>query len=333
MNNLGSLFRTDLCVRDLRVAVLLPCYNECATVRSVVEDFRKALPSAKVYVYDNNSSDGSAAIAASAGAIVRSEERQGKGYVVRRMFADIEADVFVICDADGTYDASAVSRLISILVDGGLDMVVGARVEKAEAAYPPAHKFGNWLLTNLVKIMFGAGFSDMLSGYRVMSSRFVKSFPQASRGFEIETELTIHALQLQMPTAEGQTDYRERPIGSSSKLRTIRDGYRILTKIMIMLKRERPLYLFGLVSATLMVASLLAGTPVVLDYLETGEVPRLPSAVLATGLIILSFLSFFCGLILDTVTCGRNEAKRLRYLELPSILAVFDDRVRLDNGQ
>lgn len=313
---------------DYEIAVLLPCFNEGTTVESVVRQFREALPEAQIYVYDNNSSDGSARLATSAGAIVRSEARQGKGHVVRRMFADIEADVFIICDADGTYDASAAPRLVKTLTDDGLDMVVGTRVEIGDAAYPPAHKFGNWLLTSLVKVIFGTGFTDMLSGYRVMSSRFVKSFPQASRGFEIETELTIHALQLQMPVKESLTDYRERPIGSTSKLRTVRDGFGILTKILVMLKRERPLYLFGLISFGLLAASIFAGTPVVSDYLASGTVPRLPSAVLATGLMILSFLSLFCGLILDTVTCGRNEAKRLRYLELPSIHAICGERAR-----
>ena len=308
----------------LQIAVLLPCYNESTTVESVVRQFQRALPQARIYVYDNNSSDRSGQLAAEAGAIVRCEHRQGKGHVVRRMFADIKADVFIMCDADGTYDASAAPRLVRTLTDEGLDMVVGTRVEVGNAAYPPAHRFGNWLLTSLVKVIFGTGFTDMLSGYRVFSSRFVKSFPQASRGFEIETELTIHALQLQMPAMESLTDYRERPVGSTSKLRTIHDGFGILTKILIMLKRERPLYLFGLLSFAMLVASIVVGTPVVTDYLATGTVPRLPSAVLATGLMILSSLSLFCGLVLDTVTCGRNEAKRLRYLALPGIHAITE---------
>ncbi|MBE5073425.1 glycosyltransferase [Erythrobacteraceae bacterium E2-1 Yellow Sea] len=304
---------------NLEVAVLLPCYNESRTVGTVVKQFAQSLPEAKIYVYDNNSTDNSAVLAANAGAIVRSETRQGKGHVVRRMFADIEADIFIMCDGDGTYDASAAPTLIEVLVENGLDMVVGAREEKCDEAYPPAHKFGNWLLTSLVKGIFGSGFSDMLSGYRVMSSRFVKSFPQMSRGFEIETELTIHALQLQMPSAERLTDYHERPLGSTSKLRTIPDGFQILMQIAVMLKRERPLFLFNLLFTSLALASIVVGTPVVAHYFEMGTVPRLPSAILATGLMILAFLCLFCGLILDTVTCGRNEAKRLRYLELPSI--------------
>lgn len=314
-----NLARLNEQAGGIRVAVLLPCYNERATVSSVVQRFKAALPEADVYVYDNNSTDGSAELASGAGAIVRYEDRQGKGSVVRRMFADIEADIFIMCDADDTYDAAAAPRLVEALVDQGLDMVVGARVEVGDAAYPPAHRFGNWFLTTLVRLVFGSGFKDMLSGYRVMSRRFVKSFPQASRGFEIETELTIHALQLEMPAREFETDYCERPIGSDSKLNTIRDGFGILTKIVVMLKRERPLYLFGLLFAIMVGGSVVVGAPVVAEFLATGVVPRLPSAVLATGLMLLGFLSLFCGLILDTVTCGRNEAKRLRYLELPGV--------------
>ena len=310
----------------LEVAVILPCYNEAATISKVISDFRTHLPQARIYLYDNNSSDESIRLAREAGAIVRSEIRQGKGHVVRRMFADIEADIFVMCDADDTYDASAAPRLIGRLVEDGLDLVVGAREEIGDMAYPPAHKFGNWLLTSLVKFAFGNGFDDMLSGYRVMSRRFVKSFPQMSRGFEIETELTVHSLQLEMPAAEIRTDYRERPLGSASKLRTIPDGIRILTTIMVMLRQERPLYLFGLSFVALLLLSILVGTPVVIEFFRSGTVPQLPSAVLATGLMILAFLSLFGGLILDTVTRGRNEAKRLRYLELPGVGATCEAR-------
>ncbi|MEP2612533.1 glycosyltransferase family 2 protein [Marinobacter alexandrii] len=307
---------------DLEVAVLLPCYNESETVVTVVGEFSRALPNAHIYVYDNNSTDDSWVLAEGAGATVRSEARQGKGFVVRRMFADIEADIFVMCDADGTYDASVAPKLIELLIKDGLDMVVGARAQASGAAYPLAHKFGNWFLTSMVSTIFGTGFKDMLSGYRVMSNRFVKSFPQMSQGFEIETELTIHALQLQLPSAESPTHYCERPRGSTSKLRTIPDGCRILTKILVMLKQERPLYLFSFVFFLLFFAALATGAPVIAEFVETGIVPRLPSAVLATGLMVLAFLCLFCGLILDTVTRGRNEAKRLRYLQLPSVHTV-----------
>ena len=306
-------------LENLRIAILLPCYNEETTIEQVIRQFAQAVPSAAIYVYDNNSSDASVTLARKAGAIVRHEQRQGKGCVVRRMFADIEADIFVMCDSDNTYDALAASRLIRLLTEQGLDMVVGARNEIGTMAYPPMHRFGNWLLTNLVKTMFGRGFDDMLSGYRVMSRRFVKSFPQMSQGFEIETELTIHALHLEMPAAEIRTDYRERPSGSTSKLRTIPDGIRIVTTILGMLRQERPLYLFGLAFIALVLTSILAGTPVLLEFLRSHTVPQLPSAVLATGLMILGFMCLFCGLVLDTVTRGRNEAKRLRYLELRGI--------------
>ncbi len=307
----------------LNIAVLLPCYNEAATIAAVVADFAAHLPEATIYVYDNNSSDASVTLARQAGATVRRETRQGKGFVVRRMFADIDADIYLLCDSDNTYDAAAAPRLVALLLEDGLDMVVGARQEVGENAYRPAHRFGNWLLTTLVKQMFGKGFDDMLSGYRIMSRRFIKSFPQISQGFEIETELTIHALHLEMPVRESVTDYRERPLGSTSKLRTIPDGIRILKTILVMLRQERPLYLFGLAFVLLVTASLLAGAPVIIEFLRSHTVPQLPSAVLATGLMILGFLSLCCGLILDTVTRGRNEAKRLRYLDLPGIHAVL----------
>ncbi|HEY6815672.1 MAG TPA: glycosyltransferase family 2 protein [Croceibacterium sp.] len=305
----------------LDIAILLPCYNEGLVIRTVIERFRSALPQAKIYLYDNNSSDDSIAVARRAGAIVRREPRQGKGFVVRRMFADIEADVYVMCDADNTYDAAAAQDLTEALIDNGLDMVVGTRVDPTGTAYRPAHKFGNWMLTSLVRTIFGGQFSDMLSGYRVFSRRFVKSFPLMSRGFEIETELTIHALQLEMPVEERPTDFRDRVEGSESKLRTVSDGIRILWTLVNLLKQERPLYLFGLIALTLGCCSLLAGYPVLTEYMRSGTVPRLPTAILATGMMILSFLSLSSGLILDTVTRGRNEAKRLRYLAYPGILA------------
>ncbi len=308
----------------LTVAVLLPCYNEGLVIRTVIERFRAAIPGARIYVYDNNSTDDSVAVAQSAGAIVRREPRQGKGFVVRRMFTDIDADIYIMCDADETYDAAAAPALIGGLVDNGLDMVVGTRMDVTGSAYRPAHKFGNWMLTSLVRTMFGDGFSDMLSGYRVFSRRFVKSFPLMSQGFEIETELTIHALQLEMPVQEVPTRFKDRVEGSESKLSTVSDGVRILWTIVTLLKQERPFYLFGLAAMALMLLSLLLGYPVIIEYLETGQVLRLPTAILATGTMILGFLSLFSGLILDTVTRGRQEAKRLRYLEFPGIHATIE---------
>lgn len=301
------------------IAVLLPCYNEGLAVRAVVERFRAVLPDAKIYVYDNNSTDGSAAIARAAGAIVRNEPRQGKGHVVRRMFADIEADIYLMCDADETYEVDVAPLLVGRLVDQGHDMVVGTRTDVSGTAYRPAHRFGNWMLTSLVRTMFGGGFSDMLSGYRVFSRRFVKSFPLMSQGFEIETELTVHALQLGMPTSEIPTRFTDRVEGSESKLRTVSDGIRILWTIATLLKQERPFFLFGLIALSMMGLSLLFGYPVIAEYMRSGTVPRLPTAILATGTMILAVLSLFSGLILDTVTRGRKEAKLLRYLDVPGV--------------
>jgi glycosyltransferase involved in cell wall biosynthesis len=311
----------------LEIAVLLPCYNEALVIETVVERFRKAIPHAAIYVYDNNSTDNSLEQARKSGAIVRCELRQGKGFVVRRMFADIDADIYVMCDADETYDASAAPELIGQLVDNGLDMVVGTRIDVGGSAYRPAHKFGNWLLTSLVRAMFGGKFSDMLSGYRVFSRRFVKSFPLMSQGFEIETELAVHALQLEMPVIEVPTRFTDRVEGSESKLRTFSDGHRILWTIIALLKQECPLYLFGVAAAALLGLSLLLGYPVIAEYLRSGTVPRLPMAVAAMGTMILASLSLFSGLILDTVTRGRQEAKRLRYLEFRGIYSTIDSRV------
>lgn len=305
--------------RVLDVAVLLPCYNEGLVIRAVVQRFRALLPHARIYVYDNNSSDNSVAEARAAGAIVRSEPRQGKGFVVRRMFTDIDADIYLMCDADETYDAAAAGTLIEELVENGLDMVVGTRVDTTGSAYRPAHKFGNWLLTTLVQKMFGKGFSDMLSGYRVFSRRFVKSFPSMAQGFEIETELTIHALQLEMPVSEIPTHFKDRIEGSESKLSTVRDGIRILWTIATLVRQERPMFLFGIAAGLLAAVSLLLGYPVVRDYVATGTVLRLPTALLATGVMILGVISMFSGLLLDSVTRGRKEAKLLRFLSVPGI--------------
>jgi glycosyltransferase involved in cell wall biosynthesis len=297
-----------------RVAVLVPCRNEEAAIAGVVHDFRHYLPAATVYVYDNASTDETAQVARDAGARVYSEPLIGKGNVVRRMFADVEADIYVMVDGDGTYDASSAPRLIRCLVTQGLDMVNCARVSSETGAYRPGHRLGNRLLTGLVARVFGKRLSDMLSGYRVMSRRFVKSFPALSGGFEIETELTVHALELRAPICELSAPYVSRPRGSSSKLRTLRDGIRIFGLIVHLIKEERPLQFFTAGFGLLAASSIALGIPVVMEFLRTGLVGRLPTAVLATGLMVLAFLSLVCGVILDTVTRGRRELKRLLYL-------------------
>jgi glycosyltransferase involved in cell wall biosynthesis len=299
-----------------RVAVLVPCYNEAEAIASVVRDFAAALPMSTVYVYDNNSTDDTRQRAAAAGAIVRTETHRGKGNVVRRMFADIEAEVYVLVDGDGTYDAASAARMVEMLLANSLDMVNGARIATTQLAYRPGHVFGNKLLTSTVSMIFGDPIRDMLSGFRVFSRRFVKSFPALASGFETETELTVHALELRLPIAEVQTPYRDRPAGSQSKLRTFRDGFRILRTIVLLVKEERPLQFFTGVAAALALTSLGLGWPLITTFLETGLVPRLPTAVLVTGLMVLAFLSFVAGLVLDTVTLSRRELKRLHYLAL-----------------
>jgi glycosyltransferase involved in cell wall biosynthesis len=296
------------------IAVLIPCYNEEVTIEKVVSDFRQHLPDALIYVYDNNSADRTAEFAERAGAIVRRESRQGKGNVVRRMFADIDAEVYVIVDGDDTYEAAAARRLVAELVSNQLDMVTGAR-ETAWENYRRGHRFGNVLLTSLVTMVFGRMTEDMLSGYRVFSRRFVKSFPLLTTGFEIETELTVHALDMRMPISELKTAYSDRPEGSTSKLSTFRDGFRILGMIGLLIKEERPMAFFGLVALALFVIALILAVPIVITYHNTGLVPRFPTAILVTGLLITGVLSGVCGLILDTVTHGRREAKRMKYLE------------------
>ena len=303
--------------RATSVAVLAPCYNEAAAIGKVVADFRAVLPQARVYVYDNNSTDDTAGVAARAGAIVRNERQQGKGNVVRRMYADIDADVYVLVDGDDTYDASAAPRLIERLVGERLDMITGVRRDTAKAAYRPGHRFGNWMLTSLVRWIFAADVGDMLSGYRVLSRRFVKSFPTQASGFGIETEMTVHALEMLMPVGEAETSYKERPAGSVSKLNTYRDGFRILFLILTLAKEERPLFFFGLIALSLALASIGLSIPILITYAQTGLVPRLPTALLAMGLMLMAFLSLFSGVILDTVTRGRWETKRLRYLQFP----------------
>lgn len=299
------------------IAVLIPCFNEQETIGAVVSAFRSHIPDATTFVYDNASTDLTIERARNAGAIVRSEPLKGKGCVVRRMFADIEADIYVLVDGDDTYDAASAQRLIAALVHDSLDLVSAVRVVSSRKTYRTGHRFGNWMLTRLVAQLFGKRFSDMLSGYRVMSRRFVKSFPALSSGFEIETELTVHALQMRIPIAEMPTQYRERPQRSSSKLRTVSDGMRIMRTIAYLLKEERPLAFFGTVSALLVFLSVALGVPVIVGFLRTGLAPRLPTAVLATGLMVLASLSLVCGLILHTVTRGRIEMKRLYYLSIP----------------
>jgi glycosyltransferase involved in cell wall biosynthesis len=299
---------------DLRIAVLVPCYNEEAAVATVVADFRKALPAAAIYVYDNNSRDRTIAVAREAGAEVRSETHQGKGHVVRRMFADVDADVYVLVDGDATYDAPSAPKMIDRLVAEHLDMVVGLRVDQSMAAYRPGHRTGNWMLTTFLASVFGEAFRDILSGYRVFSRRFVKSFPVLSDGFEIETELSVHALELALPVAEVATPYYARPEGSFSKLNTWRDGFRILGTILRLYRSEKPLRFFTAIGVFLMLVSIGLAIPIVVTYLEEGIVPRLPTAVLSTGLMIVAVLSISSGLVLDTVTRGRREMKLLAYL-------------------
>jgi glycosyltransferase involved in cell wall biosynthesis len=302
-------------VADLEIAVLVPCFNESAAIGKVVADFRAALPAATIYVYDNNSTDDTKAVAAAAGATVRRETRRGKGNVVRRMFQDIEADVYVMVDGDDTYDAAVAPRLVAQLVDDNLDMVVGKRIETHDAAYRAGHRLGNRVLTGLVRWLFGAQIDDMLSGYRVFSRRFVKSFPSFSREFEIETELTVHAMQMRMPVAELETRYKERPPGSASKLRTFRDGWRILLAITNLMRNERPLMFFSLVGFAVALAAIILAVPVVLEYLDTGAVRRFPTAILCTGLGVIAVVCMVTGLILDLVAHVRREAKRLVYLQ------------------
>ena len=300
-----------------RIAVLIPCYNEAAAIGTVVRDFKAVLPGAAIYVYDNNSKDDTVARAKEAGAIVRSEFRQGKGNVVRRMFADIEADVYVLVDGDDTYEADAAPQLVKLLIDDGYDIVSGRRVATGEAAYRAGHVLGNQLLTGLTSTMFRVHLLDLLTGYRVMSRRFVKSFPFTAEGFGIETELTVHAVRLLMPMIEIDTRYKERPEGSVSKLNTYRDGFRILFTIVSLVREERPLIFFTSLFGFFAIFSLALGIPVVIEFFQTHEVTLLPRAVLAVGMMVLAFLSLASGLILDTVTRGRWELKRIAYLAIP----------------
>jgi len=301
-----------------RLAVLVPCFNEEAAIAQVVRDFRAALPQATIYVYDNNSTDRTMEVARAAGAVVRRETHQGKGNVVRRMFSDIDADVYVLVDGDATYDAPSAPVMIAQLLEDRLDMVVAARVHDEHAAYRRGHVTGNRLLTGFVATVFGTVFSDILSGYRVFSRRFVKSFPVLSAGFEIETEISVHALELRMPVGEVETAYAARPEGSESKLSTYRDGWRILKTILVLYRVERPTLFYGAIGAFFLGLAIVLAIPLVTTYLNTGLVPRFPTAILVTGMTVIAVLCFFAGLILDTVTRGRREVRRLAYLSFPA---------------
>ena len=300
-----------------RIAVLIPCCNEEATIGKVVADFQASLPRAQIYVYDNNSRDHTVFAARAAGAVVRKEALQGKGHVVRRMFADVDADLYVLVDGDDTYDATVAPAMLKLLAEEQLDMVTAARITSQHGAYRRGHRLGNRVLSAMVHGVFGGRISDVLSGYRAFSRRFVKSFPALAGGFETETEFTVHALELEMPVAEIPASYRERPAGSKSKLRTWSDGLRILRTILVLVKEGRPLLFFAITGTTLLLVALAIGGPVVMDFLRSGQVPKLPSAVLSTGLVLLSSLTLVCGLVLDSVERGRKEMKRLAYLAIP----------------
>jgi glycosyltransferase involved in cell wall biosynthesis len=306
---------------SLRIAVILPCYNEEAAIAETIGGFRAALPSATIYVYDNNSRDRTVELARAAGAVVRAERQQGKGHVVRRMFADVDADVYVMADGDLTYDPKAAPDMVRMLVDEQLDMVVGTRQHEAAEAYRGGHVIGNRLFTGLLARLFGRSFTDIFSGYRVFSRRFVKSFPVLSEGFEIETEISVHALELRLPVGELVTAYGARPEGSASKLSTYRDGWRILRTIATLYRVERPVLFYGGIAALLTLAAIILAVPLLVTYIDTGLVPRFPTAILVTGMVIVAVLSFFAGLILDTVTRGRREMRRLAYLAYPAPIA------------
>jgi glycosyltransferase involved in cell wall biosynthesis len=322
-----QIFSRDEWHSSLSVAVIIPCFNEEKTIARVISDFNQHLSNAAIYVYDNNSTDGTIQQAREAGAIVRREARQGKGHVVRRMFSDVEADVYVLVDGDSTYDAAAAPRLIEALLNDNLDMVAARRLHSSQAAYRPGHVVGNKIFSKTVEFLFGKNFADMMSGYRVLSRRFVKSFPLISNGFEIETEMTIHALTLSIPSRELDTVYEERPVGSFSKLNTFRDGAEILWSILILLKNERPFFLFCSVSAFSVLVSILLGLPLIETFLRTGLVERLPTAVLAASLMVIAVITMGLGFSLDSLSRFRAETKRLHYLSYPSVRAHFGERV------
>ncbi len=315
MDDSGMVPNPPTLSRAAGLAVLIPCYNEAAAIAGVIAGFRAALPDAAIYVYDNNSTDGTAAVAEAAGALVFSESQQGKGHVVRRMFRDIEADFFLLVDGDGTYDPAIAPQMLALARAQKIDLVSCVRKSEGTEAYRFGHQFGNLLLTGMVKYIFGNRVQDMLSGYKLLSRRFVKSFPALSGGFDIETELTVHALELSLPIGHVTGAYKGRPEGSPSKLNTYRDGAKILWLIAVLVKHERPMQLFSAIAAVLTAAAIILGIPIVTHYFATGLVPRLPTAILATGLILVATLSLATGLILDTVTRGRREARMLAYLQ------------------
>jgi glycosyltransferase involved in cell wall biosynthesis len=297
-----------------RIAVLLPCHNEEIAIGVTVEAFAKALPGADIYVYDNNSSDGTVVAARAAGAIVRSEPRQGKGHVVRRMFADVDADIYVMADGDATYDAGSAPAMIARLLDEGLDMIVGSRRSTSEEAYRRGHQLGNRLLTGLLAMIFGQSFADILSGYRIFSRRFVKTFPAMSGGFEIETEISVHSLEMRLPVAEVETPYGARSDGSVSKLSTYRDGFRILFTLIELFRSQKPLLFFSIIAGVIVGVATVLFIPIAITYQQTGLVPQFPTAFLIASLMVVAVLCVFCGLILDNVGRGRREAWRLAYL-------------------
>lgn len=299
----------------LSIAVLIPCFNEEWTVKKVVQDFRASLPQATIYVYDNNSTDRTAQLAIEAGAVLRQESLQGKGNVVRRMFADVDADLFVLVDGDDTYDATSAPRLCETLLARQADLVTGCRIETDQTAYPFGHRFGNAMLAGLVKGLFGDRCADLLSGYRVMTKRFVKSFPALATGFEIETALTVHALEQRVVMADVDTPYKSRPAGSQSKLRTVPDGIRVMRTIQLLLRYERPLPFFGIIGSLIVLVSLALGFWVTREFLDTGEVARFPTAILAVGLMLVGMLSWTIGLVLDSVARSRVEVRRLTYVQ------------------
>ena len=302
-----------------KIAIAIPCFNEAISISEVITGFCKKLPDAQIYVYDNNSTDDTARLAAEAGAIVCLEEKQGKGNVIRRIFSDIETDVLVIVDGDSTYDPEAAPMLVKCLIEKQLDMVIATRLEsEGKSAFRSGHRFGNKLLTNSVNKLFKADLTDILSGYRVLSRRFIKSFPALSTGFETETELTIHALELRLPIKEIETHYRERPQGSHSKLKTYRDGLRILATILKLVREAKPVFFYGFMAGLLAISSVCLAWPLLIVYIETGLVPRIPTALLSMGLMLLAFLSATCGLILENVSRGRWEQKRMAYLAYPA---------------
>lgn len=300
------------------IAAIVPCHNEALAVGKVVADLKAAVPAMRVYVYDNNSTDGTDEIARAAGAIVRYEHSTGKGNVVRRAFSDIDADIYVMVDGDDTYEVGAVPEMIERLMSGPYDHVLGVREQVTDTAYRAGHEAGNRAFNVLVSKVFGMPVNDMLSGYRVMSRRFVKSFPALSREFEIETELTVHCANLRVPCAEVAVGFRDRPEGSESKLSTYRDGLKILRLILHLVRFERPVLFHSVLGALFVVVALILGIPVLVDYARTGLVPRLPTAVLASSIVLIGILLWMVGLILDAVAKSRREAARLNYLRLPA---------------